>query len=155
MVFSLIYVSKSNLNQFGDLAMPELQDIEARSKSNNGSSGVSGFLFYHDYQFLQILQGDFDQVNLIFDKLKNDPRHCDVRIIWYADSGDRAFDKWEMLESINFDSVNFKKLEIKPSVIKRFIPERGHLSAVGFNAMLDVSRQIIDGIRSLNKESFS
>lgn len=154
MVFSLVYISKSKLNPFGNSAEAQLRNISERSKVNNNVSGVQGFLYYHDHQFLQILQGDPEKVGMVFEKIKCDPRHSNIQVIWQAKTEKRTFNQWAMLDSMDFAAENYKKLTVEPSIIKRFIPERGHLSLGAFNALVDVSAMIVDDLHSVGDSRF-
>lgn len=154
MVFSLVYVSKSTLHPFGNSAEAQLRDISERSKVNNRVLSVNGFLYYHDHQFLQILQGGFEGVNTIFEKIKSDPRHSNIQVIWQAETEKRAFKQWAMSDSMNFAADNYKKLTVQQSIVKRFIPERGPLSAGSFNALIDVSAMITDDLHSTDNSRF-
>jgi hypothetical protein len=144
MIFTLVYVSDSNLLPFGDLATVELDKIAKSSGFNNDIYDVRGFLFYYQNKFLQILQGEFDSIISVFAKIKDDPRHHNVRIVWFSSSECHAFKKWSMLYSIEYACENFKKLTVQSSSIARFVPDRGHLTPQAYQLLLDVATQSLE-----------
>ena len=154
MIFTLVYVSDSNVSPFGDLACAELQNIEKQAYFNNDLYDVRGFLFYYQNRFLQILQGEFDSLISIFAKIKDDPRHRDVRVVWFSSSDKHEFGKWSMLNSMNYASHNFRKLTVEASTIARFVPARGHLSPHSFRFLMDVATQTVDELNASQEKLY-
>ncbi|MEJ2328405.1 MAG: BLUF domain-containing protein [Gammaproteobacteria bacterium] len=91
-MFRLIYASLSDPALDGS----EVYSLLAKSKSNNQNSGVTGVLIYGQGYFLQVLEGNRDQVNSVFQRIFIDQRHHDVRIIAAEDLDARDFDTWSM-----------------------------------------------------------
>ena len=141
MIFSLVYVSDCKITPFGDSASAEIESIKSHAQFNNDLYDVRGFLFYYQNHFLQIMQGDFDSIISVFGKIKNDPRHDNLRIIWFSSAEMHEFQKWSMAYSMGYASDNFKKLTMEPSTIGRFVPERGHLTPQSFRVLMDMATQ--------------
>lgn len=76
-----------------------LDDILASSTHNNLISGVTGLLLYREGWFLQALEGDLDAVDHVFDRIRRDGRHFDVRVVADEATFDRVFADWSMCAS--------------------------------------------------------
>lgn len=74
----------------------EILDLLATAKRNNKAHGITGMLLYHDGCFMQAIEGDPDQVDSLFDRIKKDRRHKMVIIVHEERSSERAFADWRM-----------------------------------------------------------
>jgi Sensors of blue-light using FAD len=144
MVFTLIYVSDSNISPVGDLVLAEMLDIEIKANVNNTLYDVRGFLFYFQNQFLQILQGEFDCIIAMYAKIKDDSRHRNLRILWFSDDAAFAFSPFSMSYSIGYAIEHYQELTLQPSLIRRFVPERGHLSPEAHRVLMAMATQTGD-----------
>jgi hypothetical protein len=144
MVFTLIYVSDSNISPVGNLALAELMDVEKKANFNNSLCDVRGFLFYYQHRFLQILQGEFDSIIAVYAQIKDDTRHCNLRILWFSNDTEFAFDRFSMAYSIGYAKDHFAELTSQPSLIQRFVPERGHLSPEAHRVLMAMATQTGD-----------
>ncbi len=88
----LIYVSRTNL----PLSQESLDTLLRKSRSSNRSAGISGYLIYQDGCFMQILEGQRDTLHKLFDRIKTDPRHGDVRLVMEGPIQHRVFSDWGM-----------------------------------------------------------
>ena len=144
MVFTLVYVSDANLCAFGNSAAQQIETIEQRSTFNNDLYDVRGFLFYYDKKFLQILQGEFDSIISVFGKIKEDPRHSNIRIIWFSNAQKHSFEKWSMAYSMSYAAENYKTMVEKSGLMSRFVPENGHLTPSSFQLLMHFATQSED-----------
>lgn len=62
----------------------------------NNSKGITGLLIYHEKIFFQWIEGAEDDIFLLYEKLKRDPRHQYLREILYTPSASRQFNEWGM-----------------------------------------------------------
>ena len=69
----VIYISKPT--HFDHLV---LEDILAKSRSNNPKVGITGNLIYHADLFLQMLEGPHREVNKLYETILADNRHADI-----------------------------------------------------------------------------
>jgi len=90
----------------------ELSSILEDSRQWNYDHGITGMLLYVEGifasfekrniesstsgRFMQILEGSKDEVENIFNKIKQDPRHFNVTTLQNAPSPDRYFEFWQM-----------------------------------------------------------
>jgi hypothetical protein len=85
----------------------ELLQIVENSKMHNLEKGITGVLISAEGLFLQVLEGDKENVVETYRMIKRDPRHfgCIKVLEQYSDR--RLFDKWSM----GFKSTNLKTIE--------------------------------------------
>ena len=76
--------------------IPEIYGMLSRAKEYNKEHGITGCLLYHNNQFLQLLEGEEDQVLNLFQKILLDKRHHDVLLIESEQSKERLFADWGM-----------------------------------------------------------
>jgi hypothetical protein len=92
MLTTLAYVSRS-LVPAHDVAM---LDIARSSLRNNARLGVTGALYFDGTLFFQVLEGDEAVLAVLFDTIRNDPRHCDVEMVCHKPLTERQFPNWSM-----------------------------------------------------------
>lgn len=88
----LVYTSASNR---GDGRGDHLE-ILRQSRANNGLLGISGFLWTDGRGYLQVLEGAPENVEYIMARIRDDPRHSDVRVLSDEGADARAFGDWAM-----------------------------------------------------------
>jgi hypothetical protein len=73
-----------------------LAELLGESRRNNARAGLTGALAVHNGRFLQVLEGDPGQIDMLQRRLAKDPRHRDIVIIdrWRVEA--RLFNDWTM-----------------------------------------------------------
>ncbi|GAA4907504.1 BLUF domain-containing protein [Mucilaginibacter defluvii] len=102
-MFNIIYLSTSTtlLNDF------ELAEILSVSRDNNVINQITGMLLYADGTFMQVLEGDKDEVMRTYRRILLDDRHRNVIELAAGPLNTRNFPEWSM----GFASVNADVLE--------------------------------------------
>lgn len=75
------------------------QEIEALIRAsirNNRASAITGLLLVHDGWFVQALEGPAAAVMTTYQRILNDPRHTDSRVVSAGPGGAREFGDWNM-----------------------------------------------------------
>lgn len=91
-VLRLVYSSEATCEFDSDALLQLLE----RARENNARMNVSGMLLYSDGTFLQVLEGDPEVVEALYDKIGQDERHTDTRVLLRTDDEARAFGDWTM-----------------------------------------------------------
>jgi len=91
-MFSLVYVSTATV----PFSKADLQDLLAKSRSNNAALGVTGLLLFADGNFMQILEGEEATVRDLYRSIARDPRHAGTIVLLTERAGERAFGDWSM-----------------------------------------------------------
>ena len=91
----LIYASRQ---AFAEDMNPD-KEIDAlihTSARNNRAAAITGLLLVHDGWFAQALEGPAEAVMITYQRILNDPRHTDSRVISAGPARSRAFGDWNM-----------------------------------------------------------
>lgn len=88
----LVYFSRST----SDLSAAELGKILLASRRNNAKNGLTGMLVYYERAFLQILEGNEEDVRACYERIRLDPRHKDIHSVQKMAASTRAFSNWSM-----------------------------------------------------------
>ena len=92
-MYQIIYLSKAsdNLNQ------QDIENILETAREFNYSKQISGCLIYHNHYFLQMLEGENDDISALYTKIKKDSRHTDIVLLYESTKYDRSFGEWKMV----------------------------------------------------------
>ena len=107
-LFRIVYCSRNMIGAADPEA--ELQSILQSARANNAAQGVTGALLYNDGIFAQVLEGPFDAVQTVFERIQCDPRHDYVIVLQAASVIDRHFDGWAMAQAEPSDPAAAKSL---------------------------------------------
>lgn len=90
--YQLTYQSTS----ITDLNQDVLNVILEESVLNNSKLEITGCLIYYNGFFIQILEGDKNNVLSTYEKIITDQRHHNIELLWENNSDKRYFEKWNM-----------------------------------------------------------
>ncbi len=74
----------------------QIKDLLEHARNFNKSKGITGCLLYYNGAFVQYIEGDRQVVNALFENIKRDHRHEEVRLLSLEETDDREFESWEM-----------------------------------------------------------
>jgi Sensors of blue-light using FAD len=100
--YCFVYTSVSKHKWADD----DLNNLLNKSRHKNASHNISGMLLYLDPFFIQILEGEEQLVNELFNTIKQDPRHYKVSLIYKKPIEERSFADWSM----GFNVLNKEKI---------------------------------------------
>lgn len=105
MLSNLVYISRRKPQCTDE----EIDKIRTACQRNNQESGITGVLLYSDNEFVQYLEGDYDNIQSLYEKIKQDDRHEKVIFITSDILEERSFPSWQMgFKKVSFDSIEFK-----------------------------------------------
>lgn len=91
-LLELIYTSLAEpKNQTKDV-----KDILASSERNNKAISVTGLLLFDSERYIQILEGQTDDVENLFAVIRQDSRHHSLELLHKGQITGRSFDNWRM-----------------------------------------------------------
>lgn len=73
-----------------------LEAIHASALRHNKGNSITGMLLYHQRSFLQVLEGDPQDVQTTYHRICHDTRHKDVGLLAEQRTKDRHFPDWLM-----------------------------------------------------------
>lgn len=89
-MFQLAYISKANK----EFMLDELTDLSNESGVRNREIDVTGMLVHHHGVFLQFLEGNEQVIRDLYERIAQDPRHSDCKIIYTHEATTRLFSNW-------------------------------------------------------------
>jgi len=91
----LIYVSRSTAPDAKE-AKRRVADILAVAQGHNAEVGLTGALVHSHRWFAQVLEGEREQVDRLFERIRRDPRHRNVQLLSMHAIRHRSFRSWSM-----------------------------------------------------------
>jgi len=91
-MIQLIYVS-STANKPSE---PELLVLLEQARAGNFRKNITGMLLYSDNTYLQVLEGEANDVHDLYDAIRKDPRNEGQVILREAEIPSRCFPGWSM-----------------------------------------------------------
>lgn len=88
----LIYTSLAQTTASKDV----VQDILDTSHRNNIANGVTGLLLFDGVRYIQILEGEPENVDQLFETIRQDKRHTALELLHRGGIDGRAFQNWRM-----------------------------------------------------------
>lgn len=73
-----------------------LQSILARSRKANHLAGITGILLCSRGYFCQVIEGNLQPLELLFETIQLDDRHSDVTVLEFIAVPGRLFGAWDM-----------------------------------------------------------
>lgn len=106
MMYELVYRS----NAIEGLTPEDINSIITTSRDFNEEHNITGCLLYHNYEFLEILEGEEEIVMSLYERIKIDPRHKDFMLLNEGYIQERLFKNWSYafppLESNLVNKIN-------------------------------------------------
>ena len=99
-MYYLIYTSRES----EVMTKQSLGEIMAISQTNNARDGITGLLIYMSGRFIQLLEGEKQEVVDCFQRITEDSRHHSVTQLITGYYKNRLFENWSMaLKSASLD----------------------------------------------------
>lgn len=91
-ITQLAYLSRAVVT----LTQQDIELILEQSRRNNSRARMTGHLQCHCGYFFQVLEGPSSETDALIDRLRNDSRHADMRILFRESATQRNFANWSM-----------------------------------------------------------
>ena len=108
-MYSLIYrsVAKDSFDK------TLIYKMLSEARDFNAIHGITGCLLYHKGQFIQMLEGEEEEVSSLYHRIKNDHRHDHVELLEEEEIAERIFSEWSMaFQDIGDESQHMKYKEM-------------------------------------------
>ena len=109
---NLVHCVYCSVSTKKDLTVAELESLLEECRQNNGKADITGMLLYKDGSFFQVLEGDRDVIDALFDKIALDKRHRHTTKIIYEPIAERTFAAWTM----GYPRISLKELAEIPGL---------------------------------------
>lgn len=94
-IFQIVYISSAD-QEFLQDAAGNIDDIIEVAITENSERNVTGILIYRGGIFLQLLEGNKEDVYFTLGRITTDPRHGRIKTLLKQDSDQRLFSTWSM-----------------------------------------------------------
>jgi len=88
----LIYVSMATR----EMSLDDLTDLLDQSHQKNARLHISGLLVYHNKEFMQLLEGNKEDIFSLYDSICRDDRNTQNYLLWDGPIQQRSFANWSM-----------------------------------------------------------
>lgn len=91
-MYYLMYVSSAQAS----LSSDELEALLAKARDKNKRLGITGMLIHRGGNFIQYIEGEYDQVQKLYASICEDSRHFGAIVIAEDKIENRQFGDWAM-----------------------------------------------------------
>ena len=91
-VHRIVYISTA----VAPMTEADLMDLLVKARAKNADLDITGTLVYEKGHFFQVLEGEAAAVKALFETIKKDERHRQVRLLIEDDIETRQFGEWSM-----------------------------------------------------------
>ena len=95
-LYRLAYFSRSLLAADDSDDDPAITEILASARKNNPARKLTGALLCAGGCFAQVLEGPQEEVELTFEAIRQDRRHCEITLLHLKSVPERSFPDWSM-----------------------------------------------------------
>lgn len=92
----LVYLSSNTIVSSAANLRTEVDQILGTSRRNNALVGVTGALMFSSGYFGQVLEGPQAAIEMTFERIQQDARHSNVRLLEFKPVNARVFQTWAM-----------------------------------------------------------
>ncbi|MCB4798816.1 BLUF domain-containing protein [Neotamlana laminarinivorans] len=103
---TICYLSDVRIKEFNETLSSFYHGIKQNNKKNN----ITGVLIHKDHNFLQVMEGETKQVDLLFEVIKKDKRHQNLFIIINTNTEQRIFEDYNFGFTIANSNKGLKDL---------------------------------------------
>ena len=97
----------------------DVQKILESARKFNADHGITGVLCYHERQFLQFLEGESTDLELVKRRIQGDPRHTGMKVVFNDAVASRLFTGWSMaLRGLNDIPDHLQRIRPAGTVVR-------------------------------------
>ena len=99
-IYYIVYTSEASKTMDHN----KISEILRISREKNSKKGITGMLLYIKNDFIQLLEGDKEEILSLYEVISKDPRHGNVKTLISCHGDKRLFSEWSMGFS-SFDNL--------------------------------------------------
>ena len=92
----IVYCSRSLLKGSRSDIEAQIRQILATARTRNPAANLTGAMSFNESYFAQVLEGADDDLVPLYEKIRRDPRHTDLKILARELPTHRLFPAWSM-----------------------------------------------------------
>lgn len=105
------------------LPREEVDSILATSARNNPARGITGLLLFNGRNFLQLLEGEEEEVAGLMETITADPRHAGVSVLDRRGIAERTCPDWAMKRVLIAESIANRREMLERDLPQGLDPE--------------------------------
>jgi len=114
-LYQLSYISKNLVTGDKNALQSQIESILISASKNNHKMNITGALLYSGGYFCQVIEGEEESIEEIFEIIQQDNRHTEITVLNFEKSEERSFSEWAMAFAGIEDSMRFNIDGIKKS----------------------------------------
>ncbi|MDP2419316.1 MAG: BLUF domain-containing protein [Hydrogenophaga sp.] len=142
-LYHLAYISKNSF--VGTLGEQEknLRSILEFAQRNNALLGVTGALLYSGGYYCQVIEGDRDVLENLFETIQMDRRHNEITVLHFEQIELRSFSEWAMAMAGYEDAMRFDIEGIRASKDEILMRDSGRDMVIVLEQMVKQHQAIL------------
>ena len=96
MTRSILHISKSTILDENSLHR-EFFSINSNSNRNNKRDNITGVLAYYDDHYMQVIEGDSNDIECLVERIKKDHRNEDFHIVLDKTLNEKIYEDWNFV----------------------------------------------------------
>ena len=129
-LYHLMYISRASK----PMTHHELEALVNKSSDNNKHKDITGNLVYNAGVFLQLLEGDEQEIRSLYELIAKDERHSKVKEIYFKPAKFRLFRKWNM-RLVDLDVEESKDLRRIRDILRN-MDEQGKVNNIAVPVLI-------------------
>ncbi len=102
-MYDLVYCSEG----VSELTQQDVIDILNTARDFNDKHNITGCLLFYNNQFLQIIEGNKEDITDLYNNIKKDKRHSSILLLSTGEKEERSFPNWSMaFKELNENDLN-------------------------------------------------
>lgn len=138
-LYCLSYVS----TQVQRMSNQELLGLLDQARDANAKLGVTGLLLHRGDSFFQVLEGEYEEVQKLYEHIARDPRHQRVELVTEGYVTNREYTDWQMA-FVELDGQNFSAMPGFSDLLKQTPEAREFLSSLSRSKKLALLFSVMD-----------
>ncbi|MEE4203893.1 MAG: BLUF domain-containing protein [Halieaceae bacterium] len=114
-LYHLAYISKSAILPARAEIEQALRAILRAARQKNSSMGITGALLFSGGYFCQVIEGDLDALETLYETIQMDERHTECTVLFFEPLETRGFGAWDMAFAGIEEEMRFPIEDIKQS----------------------------------------
>lgn len=124
-LYNLAYISKNTIKGSEDEVKAQIESILAAAHKNNPANNVTGALLYSGGYFCQVIEGEEEVLEELFETIQMDDRHGEVTVLHFEPIEHRSFGEWAMALAGIENAMRFDIEGVKASKDELLMAETG------------------------------
>jgi hypothetical protein len=143
-LYRLAYISKNAFVGKLEDQQENVQSILNIAQRNNVKVGVTGALLWSGDYFCQVIEGERDALENLFETIQMDSRHSDITVLHFEPIERRSFSEWAMAMAGNEPIMRFDIEGIRASKDEILMHDTGR-------SLVSVLEQLVTQHQSISK----